>query len=478
MFLLCLICLLPLTECLSVGTYNLWNIMFNWQTRKLRIVEMIKDLEVDVIAVQEVRSGYDYNSTNQILELKSQLSSKYKWHVYKVANNVTFVDRTIDKMYPGEGIGVISRLPVLSSSVQYLLPHPRDPDKNKRIILHVKIQDTNNVIYNIIIIHLSYYRQQQCRNVEDIITFIHRNHLQNVIILGDFNTYNDYDWPIRLLTDDILKPSNQCWREINNKQYRSNIKFHDAWTTVHLNDKGLTFSNMPSPGMESRPDRILVESSLKIEDIKLLGDGFRYKRRYTGLIHWSRFISIIQSVYLSYQGVEGYSCLHDCGPHGSCICGVCVAIGNQDGCLLPDCDICNKEKFVSIISYLILFFVIFLHLCYSVIVIMTVGSNNYGDTLYSILGWKCCLFNPRLCKVMTVTHRQRYKCLKLCKYWPIFRLPPYLQFVLYTIFLVIFYFYCKHTFQPIINITYNVLDEEFFPSDHMFVVAYVQTSKR
>lgn len=226
--------------------------------------------------------------------------------------------------------------------------------------------------------------------------------------------------------------------------------------------------------MESRPDRILVEPSIHVKSVQILGNGTRYKRRYSGAVHWSRFISIIQSAYMSYQGVEGYSCLHDCGPHGSCICGVCVAVGNKNGCHLPNCDICNKDVFTSIVKHFTIFIIVLLHLCYTVLIIMTIGTNSYGDSLYSILGWKCCLFNPRLCKSTSFTVRHKHKLLKVCRLWPLFRLPPYVQLFMYTLSLVIIYFYCSQTFHHIIDTTYNVLDEELFPSDHLFVVAKIE----
>jgi hypothetical protein len=34
-------CLVPHVNSLVVSTYNLWNVMFHWEVRKLRIVEMV-----------------------------------------------------------------------------------------------------------------------------------------------------------------------------------------------------------------------------------------------------------------------------------------------------------------------------------------------------------------------------------------------------------------------------------------------------
>ena len=40
-----------------------------------------------------------------------------------------------------------------------------------------------------------------------------------------------------------------------------------------------------------------------------------------------------------------YTCHQDCGPHGSCRCGVCVKGGDQNNCELPFCYECDAEHF-------------------------------------------------------------------------------------------------------------------------------------
>ncbi|XP_045166717.2 uncharacterized protein LOC123530085 isoform X2 [Mercenaria mercenaria] len=428
----------------------------------------------DVIALQEVRSSKDPKVANQIVEIKAGLPSYFKWHVFKVANNVSFIDQTIDTDYPGEGIGIISRLPVVDSSVQYLLPHPRDPDKNKRVIVHARVKDRDETLYDILVVHLSYYRQQQCRNIADITTFITKRRLHNVIILGDFNTYNDYNWPIEIFLRGRVTKDNPCWK-VRKDADLSGLHFKDAWLVVHPKEDGLSFSNMPSPGFESRPDRILMESKLHVKSVKLIGNGDRYKQRYKAAIHWSRFTNIIQSAYLSYKGVTGYPCKHDCGPRGSCQCGVCVAIGNKQDCLLPNCDTCNNSTFKSLVAHSILFVMVMFHLFYAIVLILTIGANSYGDTLYSILGFKCCLFNPKLCKFRGTSFRRKQKFIKVSQVWPVFWLPPYVQFFGSLIVLLFLCMYTKTVFRTVLDLTYTVLDEELFPSDHLMVVAHVIT---
>ena len=70
--------------------------------------------------------------------------------------------------------------------------------------------------------------------------------LRNVIILGDFNTYNDFESPIDMMTltqkpEQTMTGCNLEQRNIGNRFTR----FDDAWQKLHGNkDLGLTFSNM------------------------------------------------------------------------------------------------------------------------------------------------------------------------------------------------------------------------------------------
>lgn len=231
------------------------------------------------------------------------------------------------------------------------------------------------------------------------------------------------------------------------------------------------FTFQPSPGMESRPDRIIVSSSLTVKSVELQGNGVRYKQKYTAAIHWERFITIIKAARLSYLGVSGYSCYHDCGPSGSCQCGVCVAVGNKQNCDLPNCDTCNADIYYTIVTHSIIFMFILFHLFHAVILVLTIGAGSYGNTMYSIFGFNCCLFNPDLCRKTVRTFQRKNRCMRFLNIWPIFRLPPYIQLFLSAVVLVMFCFYVHRKLDAIINLTYNALDEEFFPSDHLMLTA-------
>lgn len=371
------------------------------------------------------------------------------------------------------GLGLISSLPVVSESVQFLTIDKHDPDTNQRIVLHVALQMNPKTVLNLVLIHLSYQRQQQCKNMAEILRFITDRRLRNVVIAGDFNTYSDFDWPIKLALGVVEKGTNPCLPHTRKYDLSNAGNFKDAWLEGKSSGNGFTFSNMPTPGFESRPDRILVSSHFQIESISLIGNGSRYKDVYKSSIHWLRFTSVFQSSFLSYQDVDGYPCLHDCGPHGSCICGVCRSGGNKDSCSLKDCDICSKELFQRLILNFVLFSVIFIHLFYSLVVILVVGAGSYSESLFSILGCNCCLCNPRLCLTTIKLHSRRYRLMRVCQVWPVFRLPPYLQLFLSFGSLILFMTYVRSWLHPVLDLTYAAMDEEFFPSDHLMFTAEI-----
>lgn len=435
---------------------------------------MIRQYNIDVIAFQEVRSSLNREKENQLVEIKSLLPNQYRYNVYRATTNVTFVKDTINKHYSEEGIGVLSRLPILSHSSHFLMPNARDPDKNRRVLLHVVIKDNSGKLWNVLAVHLSYYRQQQCRNIAEIVNYIQKRQLQNVILLGDFNTYNDYEGPIEILEGAVEK-TNDCWKELSVPLlFHTYQQLSDVWKLSRSVKPGFTFSNMPSPGFISRPDRIFVSSGLTAENLKIVGAGSRYKSRYSLNIFWERFQTIVQTSDLSQQGVKGYPCLQDCGPHGSCICGVCAAIGNEKDCLLPNCDICKQSLSFEVNIFVILVAVVAFHLFFGVLQIFIVAAASYtkvSGKLNSALGLQCCLLNPQLWGSSMREHQRKFKILRICRSWPLFNLPPYIQVLIAFIALYLVYASFNVVFAQVIELTYNALNEEFFPSDHLMLIA-------
>ena len=112
----------------------------------------------------------------------------------------------------------------------------------------------------------------------------------------------------------------------------------------------------PEPGLTSRPDRLLVSRDLTPAQVSLQGAGAAYGARRSREVWWHRAWQALQAASDSYHGKSGFSCLHDCGPHGVCRCGVCVSKGDKDHsdsdrCLLPDCAECSASVHLQLCGF-------------------------------------------------------------------------------------------------------------------------------
>ena len=123
------------------------------------------------------------------------------------------------------------------------------------------------------------------------------------------------------------------------------ISFMDVFESMQPNENQiLTFSNMPWPGMVSRPDRLYLADTghgddlLSVKSVDVIGDGEYYKTNYYYYILWDRFMQIM----------NGVKCKIDCGPNGYCKCGVCVknptegVVDEMADCIMT-CDDCLNE---------------------------------------------------------------------------------------------------------------------------------------
>ncbi|KAH9489179.1 hypothetical protein Btru_057770 [Bulinus truncatus] len=351
--------------------------MFNWKVRIQHIADLIQENNIDIIAFQEVRiAGTATKPVN---------SYWYGW----------------DK----EGLGILSRKQIVSSTTVNLT-NIGQIDTNPRIALHVHIRLDTLSSLHVIVVHFSYDRNQQCKNAEELMNYISNQALSNVVILGDFNVYTDFPRPIDIF---ISKRQSSCFIKSDTSSSFSLGSFKDAWISFDKHGTGgFTFSNMPEPGLVSRPDRILISKNITVDQAKIIGDGLEFKNHLYFSILLSRVKSMIQSSFDAFVGKSGYSCLHDCGPHGSCRCGICIRGGNQLNCNTPDCNECSSLTFLLLSSALILLSITLATLFYSIIKILVVSSRFNQQDFWDILGYRCCLFNKELFLSLSIMPR-RYK---------------------------------------------------------------------
>ena len=109
--------------------------------------------------------------------------------------------------------------------------------------------------------HWSYMRQTQCHNALDTrallidpifqATEAHRAKLPILLVLGDFNTYVDYEHPIAVLGVDVAGGVGDCLQRLNLPTHAlssgaaGSVPLSDAWRATHTADAGLTFSTLP-----------------------------------------------------------------------------------------------------------------------------------------------------------------------------------------------------------------------------------------
>ena len=204
----------------------------------------IKQSSTDIIALQEVRSDGS-GKRNQILELQ-QLVPEYKHSIF---HSVSTVQPPLGlRQLPGwekEGIGILSKHPPMLSHVVNLSSGRTSPDTNNRVLLHAQFNVRGQAI-DVTVVHFSYDKAQQCENAMDVIDYIATIGSGRSVVLGDFNAYNDFPWPIHAVMRGYFHEDSTCTprRRFQTHNSRPGYGFIDAWTKVHPQEEGFTFSNM------------------------------------------------------------------------------------------------------------------------------------------------------------------------------------------------------------------------------------------
>lgn len=138
---------------------------------------------------------------------------------------------------------MLSRHPIVKRSIVNLNHNSGSTDSNKRIVLYAQLEISVTKKLNVTLVHFSYDRKQQCTNAKDIINFISSIASSNTVIMGDFNAYNDFEWPVKTIMEGTF-PLGDCHLFSPGKSV--GYGFVDAWTSVTHSDRdtGFTFSNM------------------------------------------------------------------------------------------------------------------------------------------------------------------------------------------------------------------------------------------
>ena len=203
---------------IRILTMNLWN--FNYWLDRLDLIDTILlKYKPDIIGLQELRIRSKYFIENlypnedknllhsfQIYDMISSLKyfnnnsfGEFQWY----SSPAMFFKESTPEQNPqhivGEGLGIISRFPIIKKHKLKLSRDPNDGlDFHQRLLLGItiKINNDNNKLLDIYTTHLSLSENARLRTLPEIGTYINDqlndNNKLGGILMGDFNCEFDY----------------------------------------------------------------------------------------------------------------------------------------------------------------------------------------------------------------------------------------------------------------------------------------------
>ena len=207
---------------------------------------------------------------------------------------------------------------------------------------------------------------------------------------------------------------------------------------------GIVFFLQPDPGLHSRPDRILVsKTGLRVSSVFTVGGGEYYAKNYKEKLYWSRLAKVKSVAQSMVDGVTYESfCDWDCGPHGMCICGICVPTKENNACDSSYCESCSALKLGQFQLLLGCFIAVMVLLTFSILVILLKLARTH--------------IRARICDSFKRSFIGK-------KYFP----------VAMIVCILVIYYTAKVVLKDTFDLVNSQIEEELFPSDHLMVVAKV-----
>lgn len=161
---------------LRVGTYNIKSLNYSKSKESLgRFVEDVKELDLDIIALQEVDQK-SIRSNNMAMTKELAVASGYPYYHFFSTMWI------LDGYY---GIAILSKYPIMEVTSNLL---PNSLLKEPRILTESKIRIGKEII-SIFNTHITYendeYRKSQINYIQQKLL-----HKEKSILLGDFNNWN------------------------------------------------------------------------------------------------------------------------------------------------------------------------------------------------------------------------------------------------------------------------------------------------
>lgn len=222
-----------------ITSLNLFGRFDNWPKRRRNIVSYITDVEPDLLFFQEVVYLPDASPITQVSDISKRLERPYYEHIA-----VTRLQTNNKYSEYREGLGILSKFPVLKSEVLVLRQH--ENDHLQRI---VQLFDIDYYGYTVKYanVHFSEHHDLAMIHLRELFEILHSRHERRIIV-GDFNIPN----------------LESC---------------ADIWQHDYTASSGESYISYPS--LKTRIDYILMPKSDAFVDISVSGDTLSDHRALT-----------------------------------------------------------------------------------------------------------------------------------------------------------------------------------------------------
>lgn len=223
-------------------TLNLWR-YYEWEARVDNIVSLIKQLQPDVIAFQEVLTNHAFSDFSAADFIADKCDYKYRVFAPTLARHNARDRNGNRNQLASEGQAFISKFPIISSESYFLTYHPEYPEEKAVLFCTLEIGDKHIETCNVHLANSDVAYPQ----LDQLLELIEKRHMQP-IILGDFNIYKlaerkEYSPLLQKytisseLTDYISYPEDKDSLDYitvpNSKFKLSDVKCPDAYVSDH-----------------------------------------------------------------------------------------------------------------------------------------------------------------------------------------------------------------------------------------------------
>lgn len=180
---------------MKIATLNLWR-YYDWDRRQDKILDTLRELKPDIIALQEVQLNQSFNLLPQSSQIAKSLG--YEHYVFAPTSQKS---KQIDKngkftQSASHGLAIISKYPILTSETVFLKKY--ESDKELRSILLVSVLVEGSVV-NICNVHFENSDSTSKLHLDETISRLKDRNIET-IVLGDFNIF-DLDKHKDILSD-------------------------------------------------------------------------------------------------------------------------------------------------------------------------------------------------------------------------------------------------------------------------------------